>query len=136
MAAHPTPAPGRHPQHQRMVGHIAAHYCARANKGVASDRGPADDSSISTDGCPAPHQRAQILVMANDLRAGIDHIRKYTGRTAENIIFQLHTSIDRDIVLDLDITTDQHVAGDQHILAEVAAFTDNSVGQDMAEVPY
>src|SRR5687767_13129832 len=95
----------------------------------------ADDCRVSPDGSSAPNDRACVLVSAHDLGARICNIRKDAGRAAEDIVLQLHSGIDRYVVLDLDVVADYHARSDEYVLTEDAARTDSRVLHHVAEVP-
>jgi len=63
-------------------------------------------------------------------------VRKHHGGAAEDVIFQGHALIDRDVVLDLDVIADHDVVPDIDILAENAMTADPGAALDVAVVPY
>ena len=111
-----------HPQHKRIVGHITPHHCPRPNKGIAPNRRATDNRGIGTNRRPASHQGPRILLTAPDLGAWVDHIRKDTRRPTEDIVFEFHPRVDRDVILDLDVMANHHVRRHMHILAQNTAF--------------
>src|SRR5262245_53336077 len=98
MSTHPARADGWHTEHQRIVRDITPHHCPGPNKGILPNSGATDYRRIGTDGGPAAYQGARIQMMAHNLRAWVDDIGEDARRAAEDVILQLDTRIDRDIV--------------------------------------
>ena len=81
---------GRHTQHKRIVRNVPPHHCSRANKGIPPNRRATDNGGIGTNGRPASHQSARILIVTHDLRPWVNDIRKDTRRSTEDIVFEFH----------------------------------------------
>src|SRR5262245_47468770 len=87
---HPTFADCRHTQHEGIVRDLSPHHGPRPDKGIPPNRRAADNRGIGTDGRPASHQRAGILIVTHDLRAWIHDVRKDTRWPTEDIVFEFH----------------------------------------------
>lgn len=72
----------------------------------------------------------------NDVAAWIDHIGEDHRGSAKDVVFECHTSVDRDIILDLDIVSQNDTGSDHDILTEVAALANLCLAHDMTEMPY
>ena len=75
------------------------------------------------------------LVSTVNLAAGIDHVGEDHGWTEEDVIFQVHAAVDRDIVLDLDLVSNLGIRSDEHILTDIAVLADASARHNVAEMP-
>ena len=115
VAAHPAAASRRHADHQRVVGHIAAHHRAPGDERVAAEGRAAHDGRVRADGRAAAHHRPQILAVADDLRAGVDDVGEHARRPAEDVVLQIDGVIHRDVVLDLDVAADARGGADKNI---------------------
>src|SRR5687768_11251696 len=109
MAAHPSPLPGWHAEHQCVVRDVASHHCSSANEGVPANYRSTHDRRIGSNRGATPHQGLLILPMPYDLRSWIDDIGKHTGWSAKHIVFEFNARVDRHIVLDLDVVADPDV---------------------------
>src|SRR5262249_20580237 len=56
-------------------------------------------------------------------------------RAAENVVFQLDSGIDGNIVLDFHVVADTNAAGDVHVLPKITFFADLAIGHNVREVP-
>src|SRR5688572_8367213 len=65
----------------------------------------------------------------------IDHVREHAAGSAEDIIFQDHPFVDRDVVLDLYVVAQTGAGHDHDVLPQVAALTVDRPGHDVAEMP-
>ncbi len=133
--AHPADMAGWYASHQSIGFHVAIDDCSGGNKGVFADGCATDDRAVGAYRCSTFDQRVAILVFAIDRRTRIVNIGEDHARAAENVIFQVHVVVDRDIVLDLDVVANGHAIADKDVLAERAAFTDAGTRTDMDPVP-
>src|SRR5439155_15249046 len=101
--AHPSrDAPGI-TDYKRIIGHIFSDHRSRSDESVFPDRIAADYSCISANARAALNKGLLIFIPAYHCASRVYHIREDHRWTAENILFEDHTSIDRDVVLDLHI---------------------------------
>src|ERR1043166_256973 len=135
MPTHPAALHRRHPQHKRIVRHIPPHHRSRANEGIAPNRRPTDNGGIGPNRGPAAPHGARILIVPHDLCPGVHDIRKDTRRPTEDIVFEFHPRINRDVVLNLDVIPNDHIRRHMHILPENAALPNASPDHHMAKMP-
>src|SRR5262249_40042939 len=133
--AHPSNPSSRNANHQPERGNVRRYYCPGTDERVFADRHSADDGRVGSDARSAPDQRGRVFALPGDVTAGVEHVGEDAGRSAEDIVFQRHAFVDRDVVLDLHVVADPGPGHDDDVLAEVAAFTDLRPGHDVDEVP-
>src|SRR5262249_45060450 len=108
--------------HQGVVGNIARDHCAGSNEAVPAQGRAANDGGIGPDRRALLHQCLAILILARDMTARIDDVREDHRRTAKDVIFQFHTCVYGDVVLNLYIVADDHPLAYDNVLAEAAVF--------------
>src|SRR4029434_2256294 len=135
MPAHPGFALCRDAQHQRIVGHIAAHHCARADECVTANARAANDCAIGAERCAAPHNRPQILAVPIDLGSRVNDISENAGRSAEDVVFQLDSGVNRNVILNLAVIANHHVVGDIYVLAQNAALAEAGSRLHVGKMP-
>src|SRR3990172_8525711 len=74
-------------------------------------------------------------MMAPDLRPRISYVRENARRTAKHVTFELHSSIERHVVLDLYVVTYHHAFSDEHILAENTILTNTRPAHHVGKMP-
>ena len=74
-------------------------------------------------------------MLSADVTARIDHVCEHHRGPAEDIVLQLHSRVDRDIVLYLYIVSDAYTWANNHILSEVAILAQTSPAHNVREVP-
>ncbi len=128
---------GGYADHQRIGRNISVHNGTGGDKGVLSNGMAAQDRGIGPDGGAFPDQGFMIVIRTalRVFTAGINDIGKDHGRAAKDIVFQLHTFVNRNIVLDLDVIADAHIRSHIDILTKGAVGSDTGTGLNMAEVP-
>ena len=65
----------------------------------------------------------------------INHISEHRRRPAKNIVFESHSFVDRDVILNLDVVADNATRRDDNILTKIAVFADPRIFHDMTEMP-
>ena len=134
--ADPTDLAGRDAGHQGVILHVPCHHGSGGDERRAAYRMAADDGAVGSEGSPFAHERARENTVNRKVRPGGGHIREHAGRAAENIVFQFHAFVHRDVVLEPATVADPHVVADIDILSERTVPSDNGSPLDMAEVPY
>lgn len=135
MAAHPAELAGGVSDHKREVGHGFGNDGTGTDECIVTDVVAADHGGIGTDGGTAAHTGAGILASAVDTAAGIGNVSENHRGTEENVVTASNAGIDGDVVLNLHVVAKRDAAGYEDILTEIAAFTENTIGHDMAEMP-
>jgi hypothetical protein len=69
------------------------------------------------------------------LAAWVDNVGKYHGRPTEHIIFECHSFIDGDIILDFYSITNLRMWANDYVLTDPAVFPDPGVAQHMGHMP-
>ena len=108
--AHPPKTARRHAEHEGMGRHVARHHRARAYHGPLPNGMPTHDGRIGPDGRPAAY--GGLFVVGRPFRiAGArgEIVREHAGGAAEHVVPQLHSFVNRDVVLDLDPVADLRV---------------------------
>src|ERR1700722_8415372 len=121
------------PYHKRIVWNVLCDDGSSGHKAVPAQYDTADNSRIRSNGCPLSHKGSFVLILPFYVTAWIDHIRKDHRWPAENIVFKLHSSINRDVILDLHSVADPNIWADYNILTEVAVASDLGTSHYMAE---
>ena len=134
-AAHPTDIAGGIAKHQGVIGYIPRDHCSGADEGIAADGDAADDGGIGADGRAPAHPGWPQLIHLSYFCPGIVDVGKDHTRSAEDIVFQGDTIVDRDVVLDLDVIADVDPVADIDILAQGTASADFCPGADVRPVP-
>src|SRR5207247_2374846 len=76
-----------------------------------------------------------VLVFAGDVGARVQHIGEDAGRPAEHVVFEHHTFVDRDVVLNLHVVADLCPGHHHHVLTQAAALPDHGARHHVTEVP-
>src|SRR4029450_254925 len=114
---------------------LPSHHCSRANKGIPPNHRTTDNGGIGANGRPASHQGARILIVTHDLCTWGNDVCKDTRRSTEDIIFEFHPRVDRDVILNLDVIAQHHVRSHMHVLAQNTALPNARPGHHMAKMP-
>ena len=133
--AHPPYLPGRNTGHQGVIFHIFGHHGTGGDQGAASYRVTAHYRAIRAERCAFAHARTRVNSVHREVRPRSIHIRKYAGRTAEDIVFYLDALVNGNIVLDTDPIAHADVVTNVHILAQGTVRSDDSPFLNMAEMP-
>ena len=133
--AHPPYLPGRDAGHQSVIFHILGHYGSGGDQGAPSYRMTAHYRAIRAERCAFAHARTRVNSVHREVRPRSIYIREYAGRTAEDIVFDLHALVDRNIVLNPDTIANASVITYIHILAQGTVRSNDSSLLDMAEMP-
>src|SRR5438093_679178 len=108
---------------------------ARTDEGVLAQGDPAHDGGVGADGAAALDAGGPEFALARDEAAGVGDVGEDARRPAEDVVLQLDTLVDRDVVLDLAVVPDPRPGHDDDVLAQGAALTDDGPRHDVAEVP-
>ena len=120
-----------------MGEHVLHHDCAGGDHGPSPYLHAADDRRVRPDRCAFTHDSPFAPIAALGVfRPWRQIVREHAGGTAEHVVLQLHSFVNRDVVLDLDPVADLRVRAHVNVLAERASSTDGGTRLDMAEVPY
>ena len=84
---------------------------------------------------PVFNEGGSHLVHLADFRPGVVDVGEDHGRAAEDAVFQGHSFVDGDVVLDFAVFADGDIRADHHVLADVAVFADSGIAEDVGEVP-
>src|SRR5207248_4381607 len=95
--AHPSLSHGGHTRHQRVVWNVSADERPGRDESKAADRRTANDRGVCTDRRAALDERRPVFVFAHDLRSWIRDVGEDTGWTAEDIVLERHSRIQRHI---------------------------------------
>ena len=133
---HPPYLPGRNPSHQGIILYVFRHNGSRCNHCATAYRMSAHYRAIRAKGGSLTHARTRVNSVHREVRPRSIYIREYTGRSAEDMILQLHSVIHGDIILDTDTIPDPDVAGHIHILSQGTVRADDGAALNMAEMPY
>jgi hypothetical protein len=135
MPADPTDLPSRDSHHERIIRHILCHHRTSRDEGVLPDHPTADDGGIGTDRSASANERLFIEMSANNLAARRRDVSKHTRGAQEDVVFDMATSVKRDVVLDFDVAAYRHIAGYMDVLPQNAPFADLDVGHYVGKVP-
>jgi hypothetical protein len=94
-----------------------------------------NDGSIRSDRCSFLYQRVFVFVLADDLAARIDYVRKNHRRAAKDVILQLDTRVQRDVVLNFHVIADSNSWANDDVLAQVATTPQACSSHDMRKMP-
>ena len=133
--AHPPYLPGRDAGHQSVIFHILGHYGSGGDQGAPSYRMTAHYRAIRAERCAFAHTRTRVNSVHREVRPRSIYIREYAGGTAEDIVLDLYSFVNGDIVLDTDTVADAGVVAHIHILAQGTIRSDYSPPLNMAEMP-
>ena len=134
--AHPACLAGGVANDKGVVGDGFGDDGTGTDEGKPSDIVSANDGGVGSDGGSMLYQGSGIFALAVDGRSWVDHIGEDHRRSKENIVFTDHTGVDTDVVLHFNIFAKYHLWTHNNVLADVAVFTYDAVGHDVAEVPY
>src|SRR6185312_7590117 len=134
--AYPTHSSCRHADHQRVWRNVLRHDCSRANETELSQRGAADDRRVGSDGRTALHESCAVFVLPRHVAARIDDVGEHHRRPAEHVIFERHTFVDGNVVLDLHVGPDARAVHHDDILPQRASFPDYRTAEYVTEVPH
>src|SRR5215471_7035307 len=116
----PADLPGRHANHQGVVGHVFCDNGAGADEGMFANRYAANDRAVCAQGRPSSYQRSFVFGLSIDVAPRVGYVGEDHRRPAEHVILQDHAGIERNVVLNFDVIADLHMRRHQHILAKVA----------------
>ena len=133
--AYPPYLPGRNAGHQGVIFHIFRHDGSGGDQSAASYRVTAHNRAIRAQRCAFAHARTRINSVHREVRPRSIYIREYAGGTAEDIVFNFHAFVNRNVILDPDTVADAGVVAHIHILAQGTVRPDHSPPLDMAEMP-
>lgn len=133
--ADPSDLPGRHAGHQGIIFYVLRHDGTGGDHGASPYRMTAHNRAIRTKGCSLAHARTRVDSVHREVRPRSIYIREDTRGSAEDIVLQLDTLVNRYIVLDPDTVPDPDAAGHIHILAQGTILPDDGPLLDMAEMP-
>jgi hypothetical protein len=108
---------------------------SRANECVLADRNSADDRGVCSKRCAALNQGALIFRFPVYVAARSDHIRKNHRWPTENVVFQFHTRVQGDVVLNFDVVANAYSAGDVYVLPQNAHTSDPAFSHYMRKMP-
>src|SRR5579872_2851471 len=133
--AHPPGLSGGQSRHQSVVRNVVSHDGTCSDKGITSKCDPANNRCVRSNGRSLFHQGLLILVSANNVAPRIYHIRKNHRWATKDVIFEFHTRIDRNIVLDLHPVTDAAFGTYYDVLPKIATLAQGAPAHDVREVP-
>src|SRR3954464_2147756 len=133
--AHPADAARRHSHHQRVGGHIPGDHAPGADERVLVERDTADHGRIRADGRALSHQRALVFVLARHVTARIDHVGEHHRRPTKHVVFEHHTLVHRDVVLNLDVVAYADAVHPYHVLSERAPLADDRAAEHVTKMP-
>ena len=133
--AHPPYLPGRNAGHQGVIFHILGHNASGGDQGAAPYRMTAHDRAIRAERCAFAHARTRVNSVHREVRPRSIDIRENTGRATEDIVLNLDTLVNGNIVLDPDTVAYASVVANVHILAQGTVRSDDSALLNMAEMP-
>ena len=134
--AHPPYLPGRNPGHQGIILYVFRHNGTCSDQSASPYRMATHYRAIRAEGSSLTHARTRVNSVHREVRPRSIYIGEYAGRSAEDIVLQLHSVIHGDIILDTDTIPDPDVAGHIHILSQGTVRADDSAALNMAEMPY
>src|SRR6185369_14459228 len=106
----------------------------RADKRVPADGVTAYHRRIRAERGAAADRRRPVLVFSRYVAARVHHVREHHRRTAEHVVFEDHTGVDRHVVLNLDVVADGDAGRNHDVLTDVAALADAGARHDMTEM--
>ena len=134
--ANPADPAGGDACHQGIIGDVMGNDGPCGSQGAATEGVAADDGAVRAQARALAYARTRKKTMCGKVCArGVD-IRENAGRTAEDIVFQVHAFVDGNVVLDPDPVANPDAGAYVDILSERAVCTDDGAGLDMAEMPY
>jgi hypothetical protein len=74
-------------------------------------------------------------VAANNLGSRIRDVGKHTRGSTENIVLELYSCVDRNVVLDFDIVPNDDISGDKNVLPQNAMFSKSDIWRNMTKMP-
>jgi hypothetical protein len=95
----------------------------------------ADNGAVGTQRGTFFHQRFIILPVDGEMSTWHKDVGENAGRSAEHIIFEFYTFIDRNVVLNANAISYLDVIANIHILPERAILADDGTTLYMAEMP-
>src|SRR3990172_1088478 len=101
-----------------IIRHIGLDDCTGAYHGISPDGGSAYNCGICAYGSASFDKGRQELMLSLDKGPWIVYIGKYHRRAAEHLVFQGHTFVYRDIVLDFTSVSYCHIRADDYVLAD------------------
>src|SRR5262249_7462343 len=90
------------PHNQSEVRYVFCYHSASTDKSVHTDCDSANNRTICSQRCSFTNQGRLKLIHPPYLTSRINHIGEHHGRTTKHIVFQGHTLVDGNVVLDLD----------------------------------
>src|SRR5262249_30193134 len=133
--APPADAARRTARHQGEGDDIAGARRTGGDEAVHAQTRAADDRGVSADGHPALDDGRKEFVFSADLGAGGLDVSEHATRAAKDIVRQLHSLVDADIVLNLAAVADAHVGSDHDILSDRAIAADDAAPDDVGKMP-
>ena len=91
--------------------------------------------AIRAQRCAFAHARTRINSVHREVRPRSIYIREYAGWTTEDIVFNFHAFVDRNVVLDADTVADADIVTHIHILSQGTVRADHGSTLNMAEMP-
>ena len=134
--AHPPYLPGRNSGHQSKIFYVFRHYGSGGNQSAAPYRMTAHNRAIGSEGSSLTHARTRVNSVHREVSPRSIYIRKNAGWTTEDIVLQLDSIINGNIILDSDTIADPNLACYIHILPQGTVRADDGATLDMAEMPY
>lgn len=132
---YPAKLTGRNTYHEGIVLNILGDDGTGTDEGGTAYGVTTDDCAVGTEGSPFLDERLGIDAVNREVGTGCCDIGKDAGGTAEHVVLNLYTFIDRHIVLNTDTIADAGIVADVNILSQGAVSAEAGTLLDMAEVP-
>ena len=132
---HPTDPARRIAGHQRKGRHILVTTAPAPIKAYSGDRIPQTIVALAPMATPCPIRVFSNASLRDNMRTRITHIGKDGIRPDENVVGNLQSVIQADIILDCHAVADRDTALDKDVMRELAIAPDARAFQDDAMLP-
>ena len=126
----------RNSGHQSVVLYIGGHHGAGAYHGAAADGMTAHYRAVRTEGRALAHARTRVNPVHRKVRPRGVYVGEHAGWTAEDIVFQLDTFVNGNIVLDAYAIAYAYAGTDIDVLSQGAILPNHGTLLNVAEMPY
>src|SRR5262245_16708654 len=134
--ADPRDAASGVPRHERVRGHVGDDDATRPDQRALTDRYPANDSRVRTDGGAMAHSGGKELLRPRpQRRAQVPDVREHHVRSEKHFVLDRDAVPDEDRVLDCDAVAHGRPVFDEGMVADVALGTDDRALHDVGEGP-
>jgi len=121
----------------RVVRYVSGNDRASTDQRMPSNGDTTQDRSVSSDASTTLDERWQEIFscIARKCTARRKHVRKHNTWPTKHVVFERHTFVHRNVVLNLRIVSNQRARADNDVLTDAASFSYPRTGHHVAEVP-